>query len=368
MAERILVIGGGPAGMMCAIAAQKKHPHTEVLILEHNKELGKKLLSTGNGRCNVSVNVDNQEFMHGITKNAKFLYSALHTFSIKDVHDFFINRNCPLEEEDHKRLFPKTRKANSILNVFITEMNQLGVKVLLNCDVTAIDVDNKVCKTSCGDFTFKHIVIATGGASYAELGSDGKMFKILEQLGYKIAELRPSEVGLVSNDEIIASKKLQGSSFKDIKLTLVNEKGKKIKTIENDLLITHYGFSGPAALRMSFYVGEMLKKQKAAKLLIDFVDESRISKRVMKYFESLNLERDSWLHQLEVTINTTRGLKHAFVTNGGVSVKNINPKTMKSKLDDCVSFCGEVMDICGYTGGYNISLAMITGFTAGTSI
>lgn len=383
----IIIIGGGPSGMMAAIAAKTKYPKATVIILERNKILGMKMKLTGGGRCNVTARMPVDEVVECIPKNGKFLYSALSNFGPEDIIHFFKSNDCPLKMEDHMRMFPKSDKAQDIVTTLMSKLESLQVKVYYEQYVEDIVPDQRVVVTKQARFSYDHLVIATGGITLPQSGSDGTGHKLAQILGHRVTDLVPAEVPLVSNDFSIQSKLLQGLSFKDVAIK-VYDKQKLKKVITHDLLITHFGLSGPAALRASFYVLDIIHKTKEPVLVkVDFIPKVKISdllklktteqemflkneglpKRLLDYLkdQALGIEK---LKDFEIIIYATRGWSQAFVTNGGISVKEIDPKTLKSKIDDHVSFCGEVLDVNAFTGGFNITLAFATGYAAGSHI
>lgn len=380
----IIIIGGGPAGMMAAISAKRHHKNYEVILIERNNELGTKLKLTGGGRCNVTARMPVDEVIEYIPKNGRFLYSTLNSFGPLDIIAFFEKMNCKLKEEDHFRMFPKSNKAQDIVDTLKEKIRELNVTVRLNSYISDINVDNKEILINNQKVKYQHVIIATGGITLPQTGSDGTGHRLAEKYGHTITKLLPAEVPLVSNDKFIHEKTLQGLSFKDVSLSIYD--GKKIKkTITHDLLITHFGLSGPAALRASFYVLDLLEKEnKPVRLSVDFIpkitltelEQSKVlddifrihnvPKRLVDYCKEIGLKDYlKMLKKFPMTTYATRGFPAAFVTNGGVSVKEVNPKTMQSKINPYVSFCGEVLDINAYTGGFNITSAFSTGFTAG---
>lgn len=378
----VIIIGGGPSGMMAAISSKIHHPQHQVILLERNKELGVKLKLTGGGRCNVTANVSTQAIIESTPKNGKFLYSSIANFSPSDIQSFFINEGCPLKIEDHNRVFPKSNKAIDIINTLKRKLEILGVDIKLGTKVEEIDFQKQIIKTNITYYNYDSLIIATGGLTYPLTGSDGIGYDFARGLGHSITALLPGEVPLVSNDKVIQDKVLQGLSFSDIRIDIL-DKNKVKKSIIHDLIFTHFGISGPGALRASFYVQELLKHNALVNLNIDFLPNiSRqeleqykgeeliafilgkgIPKRLVNYLIQINHLMQ--IKQFPLTIYSTRGFSQAFVTNGGVSIKEIDPKTMKSKIDPSVSFCGEVLDISSFTGGYNITSAFATGYTAG---
>ncbi|VEU82785.1 aminoacetone oxidase family FAD-binding enzyme [Acholeplasma hippikon] len=383
----IVIIGGGPAGMMAAISAKMHNKSYEVILVERNKDLGTKMKLTGGGRCNVTARMPVDEVVEYIPKNGRFLYSTLNNFGPLNIIDFFEKMNCKLKEEDHFRMFPQSNKAQDIVDTLKEKIKELRITVRLNSYVTDLDVDKKEILIENQKLKYQHLIIATGGITLPQTGSDGTGHTLAKKYGHTITKLLPAEVPLVSNDEFIHEKTLQGLSFKDVTVSVYDDKKIK-KTITHDLLITHFGYSGPAALRASFYVLNLLEKEnKPVRLTIDFIpkvslgelEQSKdldelfrlhnVPKRLVDFCkEKSGKEYLKMLKAFEATTYTTRGFPAAFVTNGGVEVKEVDPKTMRSKLNPYVSFCGEVLDINAFTGGFNITSAFSTGFTAGSNV
>ncbi len=376
--KKVFIIGGGPSGMMSAISAKIHNKNFEVIILEANNSLGKKLLLTGGGRCNVTVNANDNDIVSHIPKNGKFLYSSLQNFSSKDIIDFFENNNCPLKEEEYSRIFPKSNKSSSILSALENKIVNLGIKVIYNSKVININNKEKSVTTNSQKYHYDYLIIATGGITFTHTGSDGTGYELAKSIGHNITKLLPAEVPLVSNDSFIQDKTLQGLSFKDISLKVLNNK-KILKELHHDLIFTHFGLSGPAALRASYYIQELLKVNSIVNLEIDFLPNLsleelktltsiNIPKRLNDHLETIATKEVTKLHLIKkfpISVYSTRGFNVAFVTNGGINIKEIDPKTLKSKLDISVSFCGEIIDYNGFTGGYNLTAAFSTGYTAG---
>lgn len=380
----IIIIGGGPAGMMAAISAKMHHKNYEVILVERNKELGTKLKLTGGGRCNVTARIPVDEVINALPKNGRFLYSTLNSFGPAEIISFFEEMNCLLKEEDHFRMFPKSDKAQDIIDTLKEKIKELNVKVKLNSYVNDIDVDYKEILIDDKKMKYEHLIIATGGITLPQTGSDGTGYRLAQKYGHTITKLLPAEVPLVSNDKFIHDKTLQGLSFKDVSLSIYDGKKNK-KTITHDLLITHFGLSGPAALRGSFYVLDILEKNnEPVKLSIDFIPQVSLSeleqsKELDEIFKNNNVPKRlidyckeisgkdylKMLKEFPMTTYETRGFNAAFLTNGGVNVKEVDPKTMHSKINPHVSFCGEILDINAFTGGFNITSAFSTGYTAG---
>ena len=372
--KNILIIGGGPSGMMAAISAKIHHPNANITLLERNKTLGKKLSLTGGGRCNVSANVVNQTVVDNVIKNGRFLYSSLENFGPQEIIKFFNDHGCPLVEEDHHRMFPSSNKSKDIINTLKSVLLQNNIVIEYDVFVNKITKDTVYSDTK--SFHYDHLILATGSKALKGSGSDGNGYNLAKTLGHTITDLYPAEVPLVSNDTVIQDKILQGLSFNDINIKVLGPKGKIVRSITHDLLFTHFGLSGPAALRASYDVINILKTNKTVRILIDFLPEIKVNdlnddhintlpKRLINYLNTLDYPLTHSIKHFEMTVYDTRGFSHAFVTNGGVNIKEIDPKTMRSKRIDSVSFCGELIDYNAYTGGYNITAAFSSGYTAG---
>ena len=386
--KQIVVIGGGPSGMMAAISSKEHHPDANVVLLDRNKRLGTKLRLSGGGRCIVTADVSIQEVIEHVPKNGKFLYSALQNFNPQDIMKFFPENGTELKIEDHHRVFPASNKSHDIAAALIRRMEDLNVQVYQETNVLSIDSDKNQVLVEGRVFKYDHLILATGGRTLPGTGSDGTGYKFAEALGHRITELVPAEVPLVSNDQVIQDKELQGLSFHDIEIS-VYEKGKVKKVIMHELLFAHFGISGPAALRASFYVMDLLKKYDTVDVSVDFIPSKNqqelqdlvaassleevmadfeIPKRLTAYIKTQvksDAEAIQQMKKFVVSIYTTRGFAHAFVTNGGVNLKDIDPKTMKSKILPNVSFAGELMDVTAYTGGFKITTEFTNGYTEG---
>ena len=366
----VYIIGGGPSGMMAAYAAKKYHPHANVALLERNKILGKKMRLSGGGRCNVSANVDAQSVIDNTPKNGRFLYSALSNFNPQSIISFFESEGCALKEEDHGRMFPVSNKSDDIVKTLEKALIKIGVNIYTQQQVLDINVEKKVIETQSDVFSYDKCILTCGSKTLPGTGSDGSGYQLAQKFNHSITSLLPAEVPLVSNDLFIQEKTLQGLSFNDVNIKLlVNNKVKS--NLTHDLLFTHFGLSGPAALRTSFEVQKHIGE--SMELVIDFFPKLKIldethpnyQKRLVNYVQSL--EGNLWenLKNFKMSVYETRGFKYAFVTNGGVNLKEVDPKTLKSKLNDDLSIAGELLDVSSYTGGYNITSALVTGYTAG---
>lgn len=410
----VTVIGGGPSGLMAAISAAETGAKT--LLIEKGQKLGTKLAISGGGRCNVTNRLPEDEVIRHIPGNGKFLYSAFSIFNNYDIIDFFENLGVGLKEEDHGRMFPISNSAQSVVQTLIDRLHTLGVTVKLNHPVEAIHYDEEahtVILQNEKKITTKAIVIAVGGKSVPHTGSTGDGYAWAKKAGHTITELYPTEVALTSKEKFIRDRTLQGLSLRDVAVSVLNKKGKVIVTHEMDMVFTHFGVSGPAILRCSqFVVKELMKGAKKVTLQIDLLPHiyehvltetftSAVQINAKKSFKNIlrevtelpermvsfllerveveettkcgNIQKDTLLHIIQLLKNFTfdvhgsLSIEKAFVTGGGVSTKEIVPSTMGSKLMERLFFCGEILDIHGYTGGYNITSALVTGRLAGTN-
>ena len=410
----VTVIGGGPSGLMAAISAAETGAKT--LLIEKGQKLGTKLAISGGGRCNVTNRLPEDEVIRHIPGNGKFLYSAFSIFNNYDIIDFFENLGVGLKEEDHGRMFPISNSAQSVVQTLIDRLHTLGVTVKLNHPVEAIHYDEEahtVILQNEKKITTKAIVIAVGGKSVPHTGSTGDGYAWAKKAGHTITELYPTEVALTSKEKFIRDRTLQGLSLRDVAVSVLNKKGKVIVTHEMDMVFTHFGVSGPAILRCSqFVVKELMKGAKKVTLQIDLLPHiyehvltetftSAVQINAKKSFKNIlrevtelpermvsfllerveveettkcgNIQKDTLLHIIQLlkhfnfNVHGSLSIEKAFVTGGGVSTKEIVPSTMGSKLMERLFFCGEILDIHGYTGGYNITSALVTGRLAGTN-
>lgn len=405
----VIVIGGGTSGLMAAVSAAIHGG--KVLLLEKNKNLGQKLLLTGGGRCNITNNRPHDEIVAHIPGNGRFLYSAFSQFDNYDIIDFFKKNGVSLKEEDHGRMFPTTDTAKTILDTFITLLKKYHVTVLTNQTVQHIQKDEHfTVKTTSQLFESQSVIITTGGKSIPKTGSTGDGYEFAKRFNHTITPLFPTEVPLLSEENFIKDKTLQGLSLRNIKLSVLNQKNKPIISHQMDMIFTHFGISGPAVLRCSSFVYKEQQKTKnqIVTMQLDSVPElssgqlkqqfelkemqqkeiktilkQYIPERLALFFLSqLNISENTVLYQLnsnqltailtilkdfKFTVNGSLSLEKSFVTGGGVSVKEITPQTMMSKLVPNLFLAGEILDIHGYTGGYNITSAFVTGYIAGKS-
>lgn len=410
----VIVVGAGPAGLMAAITAAKSG--ASVLLLDKGDRPGRKLAISGGGRCNVTNAMPVDELIRHIPGNGRFLYSALSDFSNLDIITFFEKLGIRLKEEDHGRMFPVDNRAQSVVQALLQELTRYRVTIQLNQPVDSLLIEDHRAagvKTRKGDILCAPaVIVAVGGKSVPQTGSTGDGYAWARAAGHTITELYPTEVPLTSFDPVITSKALQGLSLRDVSVNLINPKGKKIQSHRWDLIFTHFGLSGPAILRLSQFVVKALRKYKTADVtvLIDiFPDKTQdqVYEELMQRAEAASRKevRTAWkgmapdrylcfllsqvhvspsltLNQLSkekirmmaglfkafpIRINGTLPIEKAFITGGGVSLKEINPKTMESKILPGLYFCGEILDIHGYTGGYNITAAFTTGHAAGSA-
>lgn len=380
-----IVIGGGPAGMMATIASASYGQAT--LLIEKNKKLGKKLAGTGGGRCNVTNNGTLDDLMAGIPGNGRFLYSVFSQFDNQDIIQFFTDNGVKLKVEDHGRVFPVSDQSRTIIQALENKILELGASMATNCEVVSITKpeDVFIVKSAEKTWTADKLVVTTGGKSYPSTGSTGYGYEIARHFKHTITDLEAAESPLLTD---FPHKALQGISLTDVTLSYSKH------IITHDLIFTHFGLSGPAALRMSSFVkgGEILSLDllptTSSQDLIDFLEEHR-EKSIKNILKALLPERladflaqgfpekgkqlapaqkDELIRKIKampIPVTGKMSLAKSFVTKGGVSLKEINPKTLESKLVSGLHFAGEVLDINAHTGGFNITSALCTGWVAG---
>lgn len=351
----VIIIGSGPSSLMAAATIQNK----SILIIERNPEIGGKIKVSGGGRCNVTNNKEIEQFMNNVPKNSKFLYSTLNTFGPKQIIEFFTQNGTKLVEEKDNKMFPESHKSQDIIDTFKRIMNDKDITIKINTEATDIEYTNNKYIVN-ENFSCDHLVIATGGNTYRHLGTEGFGYQVAEQFDIKVTETHPVEAPLVSNNELIASKALQGVALQNVTATLL-VKNKKVFSKSHDLLFTHFGLSGPLALQSSYYASKALRQNKRPVIMrIDlnpeYIANTNVPKRILPFIEN---------DRIEVEIHDIRGSKHGFVTDGGVSLKAINPKTFESKTNPRLYFVGEVLDINAFTGGYNITNCLSEGYSLG---
>lgn len=403
----VAVIGGGAAGMLAAATAARRG--LSVTIIEPNRLLGKKLRITGKGRCNVTNNCDVKTLMANIPGNPKFLYSAFSRFDSACAMELFESLGVPLKTERGNRVFPVSDSAHDVANALERMCRQGGVSVLRDRACAVITSDGRVtgvkCDTSKVECTA--VILATGGLSYPGTGSTGDGYKIAKMLGHTVTPLRASLAPLTSEDEYCAE--MQGFSLKNVTLSVYDESDKLIFEELGEMLFTHFGVSGPLVLSASAHMRDFDRHK--YRLSIDLkpgLDEKKLDARILRDFEKYsNKEFKNALSDLEgramipvlvrlseipgdtkvnsitreqrkklvelfkhfpVSVSGIRPVDEAIITSGGVSLKEINPKTMQSKLISGLYFAGEVMDLDAYTGGFNLQIAWSTAYTAGESV
>lgn len=396
---RVIIVGGGPAGIMAALSAAKNN---EVILIEKNKEIGMKLRLTGGGRCNITNNRDIEEFFDKIVNNNKFLYSALYTFSNYSLLEYLSSKGLEYKVELDEKVYTKSDKADEVIDLLKDDLRNNDVNIKYNTTITDLIIEDNVIKgviTSYGEKILgDKIIITTGGKSFPNTGSDGTMYSVLEKYGHTITPIYAALIPLVIKEEFV--KKLQGVSMKDV---VVSAKIKK-KKIEKrgDMLFTHFGISGPAVLKLSSYVNKALTEGEV-EITLDFLNDkskeeiskimrSNTNKTVFNnlkgvlpqnflkvVFEILGLSEIKasdlkkedeykvieYMKEMKLTARETLTIKAAQVTSGGVKVKEINASTMESKLIKNLYFAGEVIDVDAETGGYNLQIAFSTGYLAG---
>ena len=381
-----IIIGGGPAGMMAAVASSFYGNQT--LLIDKNRRLGKKLAGTGGGRCNVTNSGTLDDILAGIPGNGKFLYSVFSQFDNHDIISFFTDNDVKLKEEDHGRMFPSTDKSRTIIETLENKIKELGGQIMTKTEVVSVKIEDNhfIVKTKDESFHCDKLIVTTGGKSYPSTGSTGFGHDIARHFNIEVTDLEAAESPLLTD---FPHKALQGISLDDVTLTY------KKHIITHDLLFTHFGLSGPAALRMSSFVkgGETIYldflpnvSQEGIKHKLDFEREKSI-KNALKFYlperladflaqsypdkvkqlnpnelEKLLLD----LKEFPISVTGKMSLAKSFVTKGGINLKEINPKTLESKKVPGLYFAGEVLDINAHTGGFNITSALCTGWVAGS--
>ena len=417
---KVIVIGGGPAGILASISASSCGD--EVTILEKMPTIGKKLLITGKGRCNITSSIDIQDFIKNIPGNGMFLYSAFNNFNNKDIIKLLEDNGLKVKEERGNRIFPVNDRSVDVLDTFKRILKKCKVKIINNAEVKEIVVKDKkiagaVYKKEGNTYTInaEKIILATGGKSYPGTGSTGDGYKMVEKLGHTVKPIKPSLVPLESKGESLkVCQRLQGLSLKNVAIKIMDtQKNKEIYEDFGEMLFTHFGVSGPTILSGSAHLIrykniEELLKNNYIKLYIDLkpaLSAKKLDERILRDFSeeknkalknSLNkllpqkmietvilkseidenkkvneitrverLKLVNILKKFEITINGFRPVEEAIVTSGGINIKEINPKTMESKIIEGLFFAGEIIDVDAYTGGFNLQIAYSTGYTAG---
>jgi hypothetical protein len=428
---KTIVIGGGPAGMLSAIASAENG--NKVILLEKNNMLGKKLLITGKGRCNITSSLDIEEFIKNIPGNGKFLYTAFKNYTNKDIISLLEKNGVKVKEERGNRIFPVSDKSIDVRNALEKELNKKNIEIRLNTSVKEILTNGKKVvgvKLQNGEkIEAEKVILATGGKSYPLTGSTGDGYEMAKKMGHTITQIKPSLVPLTAVNEenekvneikktyknsLNLCKQMQGLSLRNVGIEIIdNSKNKVIYEDFGEMLFTHFGVSGPTILSSSSHllryknIDELFKNGEIV-LNIDLkpaLSEEKLNARILRDFEqNKNKEIKNVLVELlpqklimpviklcqidenkkvnsitkeerirlvkllkkfKVTINGFRPIDEAIITAGGINIKEINPKTMESKIISGLYFAGEIIDVDAYTGGFNLQIAYSTGYTAG---
>ncbi len=397
-----IVIGGGPAGLYAAIHAAKQG--SRVLLLERNDRLGKKLLITGKGRCNVTNNCSAQEVLQNIPRNGRFLYSAMDSHPPRAVMDFLEAQGCPLKTERGNRVFPVSDKSQSILEALKAAARKAGVTVRTDRAVSLVTKDGAIraVKTEREEIPCKWVILATGGLSYPTTGSTGDGYRMAKELGHTVTACEGSLVPLETEGHDCQD--MQGLSLRNVGVKLMNEKGKVLYKDFGELLFTHFGISGPTVLSASAHL------KGNCRLSIDLkpaLDEGKLNERILRDLDTYRnrtmenaltdllprsmipvvlrrlgidpqLQANSLkkqdrralvelLKNFTVTVTGKRPVSEAIITSGGIKTSEIDPKTMESKLVSGLYFAGEIIDCDAYTGGFNLQIAWATAYAAASA-
>lgn len=397
---KVIVVGAGPAGIMAAISSSKQN---EVILIERNNEIGKKLKLTGGGRCNITNNRNIEDFFDKVVNNNKFLYSSFYTFSNYDLLEYFSKNNLDYKIEYDEKVYTKSDKADEVIDTLKKDLLKNKVNIMYNTKVCDLIVENNEAIgviTDNGEKIFcDKLIITTGGKSHPTTGSDGFMFDILKKHGHTIKPLYPALIPLVTKENFV--KNLQGVAMKEV-IIRTKIKKKKIET-KGDMIFTHFGISGPGVLKFSSYINKALDNGEV-EITLDFlphISKDEISKIIREnpnknvltnlkgilpqnflkeILSLLNLSEAKpnelkkedenkiieYIKEMKLTITEMLTIKAAMVTSGGVSVKEINASNMESKLIKNLFFAGEVIDVDAETGGYNLQIAFSTGYLAGS--
>lgn len=423
---KVVIIGGGPAGLIAAISAAQEN--NEVIVLEKMNEVGRKLLITGKGRCNITSNIPMEEFIRNIPGNGKFLYGAFNNFTNEDIISLLKEQGVNVKVERGQRIFPVTDRSIDVRDAIVKKVKKLDVKIIVNAKVQKIitkkNNNENTINVSKVEYLIngekevldcEKVILATGGKSYPRTGSTGDGYEIAKKLGHTVTKIVPSLVPLeAKGDSIRICKQLQGLSLKNVSVKFVDiEKNKEIYKDFGEMIFTHFGLSGPTILSGSAHLlryknlEELLQNNKI-KILIDLkpaLSNEKLDERILRDFlseknklfknsldallpkkmidtvieisninpnkqvnEITKKERENLvniLKKFEITIKGFRPIEEAIVTAGGINIKEINPKTMESKLVKGLYFAGEIIDVDAYTGGFNLQIAYSTGYTAG---
>ena len=413
---KVIVIGGGPAGMMSAISSAENG--NEVILLEKMQSLGRKLLITGKGRCNITSSLDMEEFIKNTPGNGMFLYSCYKQFTNQDIINFLKEQGLEVKEERGNRIFPVTDKSIDVLKCFTKKLKELNIKVEYSTKVEELLVEeNKIVGVIANGNKIEadKVILATGGKSYPLTGSTGDGYELAKKIGHTVTEIKPSLVPLESYYKDMC-KELQGLSLRNVKIRLKDVENNKIIYEDfGEMIFTHFGVSGPTILSSSAHlvryknIEEKFKNRKIV-LSIDFkpaLTEEKLDERILRDFNNQNnkqfknslnellpqklistiVERSNinpdkkvneitkeerknlvkLLKEFNIEIRGFRPIEEAIITSGGIKIKEINPKTMESKIINGLYFAGEIIDVDSYTGGFNLQIAYSTGYVAGIS-
>lgn len=408
--KKIIVIGGGAAGMMAALFSAREG--ARVVLIDHNEKLGKKVYITGKGRCNVTNAADMEQFMRVIYRNPRFMYAPFAALDNRGVMALVESLGVPLKVERGERVFPVSDKSSDVIHAFARELDRLGVEVRLNTGAEALLIEDGVCRgvmlTDGEALRGDAVIVATGGVSYPSTGSTGDGYRLAEQAGHAVKPPMPALVPIETRESWPAN--LMGLGLKNVRLTAWVKGGKKEKKLYSELgemLFTHFGISGPLVLTLSSLLPENLS---AVRLSIDLkpaLDEQTLDARLLRDFKAMSRKQLisvmdglaphslaeqllklaglsptmpvnavtaeqrrailNILKNLPLTPKRLRDFNEAIITRGGVEVKGVNPSTMESKLVSGLYFAGEVLDVDAQTGGFNLQIAFSTGALAGKS-
>ena len=404
--KKVVVIGAGAAGMMAAATAANRG--LDVTLIERNHRVGRKILITGKGRCNITNDCDIEELIENVPTNGKFLYSAFYTFTNTDVIDMFNKLGVETKTERGKRVFPVSDKAHDIANALEKMVKSQKVKILLNSKVDKIVAkENKIEKVILDnkkEILCDSVIVATGGLSYPLTGSTGDGYKFAKSFGHKVVDTKPSLIGMEVQEEFV--KEIGKLSLRNIAISVYNSKNKKIYDDFGELEFTKYGIDGPVIKSASCRMKDTTKEN--YKIVLDLkpaLDEDKLDKRIQRDFQKYtnkkfenalddllpkkliptiidlsNIDKDTVVHQISreqrkhlvhllknitLTVKRYRPIEEAIITSGGIKVSEINSSTMESKLVEGLFFAGEVIDVDAYTGGFNLQIAFSTGYLAG---
>ena len=404
--KKVVVIGAGAAGMMAAATAANRG--LDVTLIERNHRVGRKILITGKGRCNITNDCDIEELIENVPTNGKFLYSAFYTFTNTDVIDMFNKLGVETKTERGKRVFPVSDRAHDIANALEKMVKSQKVKILLNSKVDKIVAkENKIEKVILDnkkEILCDSVIVATGGLSYPLTGSTGDGYKFAKSFGHKVVDTKPSLIGMEVQEEFV--KEIGKLSLRNIALSVYNSKNKKIYDDFGELEFTKYGIDGPVIKSASCRMKDTTKEN--YKIVLDLkpaLDEDKLDKRIQRDFQKYtnkkfenalddllpkkliptiidlsNIDKDTVVHQISreqrkhlvhllknitLTVKRYRPIEEAIITSGGIKVSEINSSTMESKLVEGLFFAGEVIDVDAYTGGFNLQIAFSTGYLAG---